>query len=110
MIHIEFVFLKLLTMIIGLLVAYAAFRAYRRYQSRPLAYVAIGFVFISLGEGFEGLLFDFTTLTLYQASIVHSVLMVIGMGLILYSIYSGSNTAVRTVTNSDNSQSPKDND
>lgn len=101
MIHIEFVFLKLLTMGIGLLVAYAAYRAYTRHQSRPLAYVAAGFVLISLGEGIEGILFDFTPLTLYQASLVHSVLMVVGMVLILYSIYGGSTTYVTSVTDSE---------
>lgn len=99
MIHLEFVFLKFLTMAIGFLVAFAAFRAYKRYSSRPLLYVAIGFILISLGEGFEGFLFDFTELTLYQASIVHSVLMVIGMILILYSIYGGRERAIRARTN-----------
>lgn len=97
MIHVEFVFLKLLTMVIGLVVAYAAFRAYVRYDSRPLLFVAIGFVLISLGEGFEGLLFDFTPLSLYQASIAHSVLMVAGMVLILYSIYGGTSRPIETV-------------
>lgn len=101
MIHLEFVFLKLLTMVIGLVVAYAAYCAYTRYQSRPLAYVAAGFVLISLGEGLEGLLFDFTPFTLYQASIVHSVLMVTGMALILYSIYGGSTTYVNSITGSE---------
>ena len=87
MIHIEFVFLKVLTMVAGLVVAIAAYRAYRRYESQPLLYVALGFLLISIGVGSEGILFDFTPLTLYQASIVHTVFMIGGMALILYSIY-----------------------
>lgn len=87
MIHIEFLFLKLLTMGFGLLVAIAAYRGYRRYESVPLLYVAVGFVLISFGAGLEGVLFDLTPLTLYQASMVHTVFMVVGMSLILYSIY-----------------------
>ena len=98
MIHIEFVFLKLATMLVGFVVAYAAFVGYRRYESRPLLFVAIGFVLISLGEGLEGVLFDFTPLSLYQASIVHSLLMISGMLAILYSIYGP------VVTKTDRSQ------
>lgn len=87
MIHIEFVFLKLLTMVAGLIVAIAAYRAYKRYNSRPLLHVSLGFLLISIGVGSEGILFDFTPLTLYQASIIHSIFMIGGMALILYSIY-----------------------
>lgn len=36
--------LNLLTTMLGLLVAYIAFRGYRRNQSRPMLFVAIGFV------------------------------------------------------------------
>ena len=87
MIHIEFVFLKLLTMGAGLIVALAAYRAYKRYDSRPLLYVSLGFLLISIGVGSEGVLFDFTPLTLYQASIIHTIFMIGGMAVILYSIY-----------------------
>lgn len=90
MIHLEFVFLKALTMLLGLIVALAAYRGYRRYRSRPLGYVAVGFLLLSIGAGLEGVLFDFTPLTLYQASLVHTVFMIAGMGFILYSIYGGA--------------------
>lgn len=95
MIHIEFVFLKLLTMVAGLLVTLAAYRAYRRYAFRPLFHVAAGFGLISVGVGLEGVIFDFTPLSLYQASLIHSLFMITGMGLILYSIY-GDSIATRT--------------
>ena len=36
--------LNVLTTILGLAVAYVAFRGYRRNQSRPMAFVAAGFV------------------------------------------------------------------
>lgn len=90
MIHFEFVFLKLVTLSLGLIVAYAAYRAFRRYHNRPLLYVAIGFAFIGTGAGLEGLLFHFTSLSLYWASLVHTGFMAIGMAWILYSIYGGS--------------------
>lgn len=36
--------LELLTTLLGLAVAYIAFRGYRRNQSRPMLFVAVGFV------------------------------------------------------------------
>lgn len=97
MMHAEFVFLKLLTMAFGLLVAYVSFRGYSRYHSLPLLYVSIGFVFISVGAALEGLLFEFTSLTLYRASLVNTGFMVLGMGCILYSIYGGPRTRSGTI-------------
>lgn len=38
--------LRLLTTVLGLVVAYIAFRGYRRNQSRPMLFVAVGFVFV----------------------------------------------------------------
>ncbi len=98
MIHLEFVFLKLLTMLLGLLVVVAVYRAYRRYERRSLLSLALGFLFISVGVGIEGILFDFTPLTLYQASLIHTSLMIIGMGFILYSVYGGRINRVKTPT------------
>lgn len=92
MIHFEFVFLKLVTMVLGVIVSYAAYRSSRRYGSRPLLYVAVGFASISVGAGFEGVLYQFTTVSLYQASLVNAGFMALGMGSILYSIYGVSTT------------------
>ncbi|WP_439330862.1 DUF7521 family protein, partial [Halorubrum ezzemoulense] len=37
---------------------YQAYRGYRVYGSEPMLYVAIGFLFISVGSVIEGILFD----------------------------------------------------
>lgn len=87
MIHFEFLFLKLLTMSLALVVAIVGYQASRRHQSQPLLFVSFGFGFIGVGTGLEGLLFDFTSLSLYQASLVHTGFMIVGIGCILYSIY-----------------------
>lgn len=57
------------------------------HESMPMLYVAVGFVLISFGAGLEGVLFDLTPLTLYQASMVHTAVLVVGMSLFLYSVY-----------------------
>lgn len=38
--------LNVITTVLGLVVAYIAFRGYRRNQSRPMLFVAVGFVFV----------------------------------------------------------------
>lgn len=101
MIHFEFVFLKLVTLLLGLVVATVAFRASRRHRSRPLLCVSIGFVFISVGAGLEGMLFHFTTVSLYQASLVHTGFMAVGIGWVLYSIYGGATLRTGTIDERD---------
>ena len=78
---------KLVTMVLGFLIAYQAYRGYRRNNSRPLLYVAIGFVFISFGAVIEGLLFDVVGLTLSDSGTVATIIVAVGMLSVLYALY-----------------------
>ncbi|MBX0296613.1 MULTISPECIES: DUF7521 family protein [Haloarculaceae] len=78
---------KLVTMVLGFLIAYQAYRGYRRNNSRPLLYVAIGFVFISFGAVIEGLLFDVVGLTLSDSGTVATIIVAVGMLCVLYALY-----------------------
>ena len=78
---------KLVTMVLGFLIAYQAYRGYRRSNSRPMLYVAIGFVFISFGAVIEGLLFDVVGLTLSDSGTVATIIVAVGMLCVLYALY-----------------------
>ncbi|MDS0243193.1 MULTISPECIES: hypothetical protein [unclassified Haloferax] len=78
---------KLVTMVLGFLIAYQAYRGYRRNHSRPMLYVAIGFVFISFGAVIEGLLFDIVGLTLSDSGTVATIIVAVGMLSVLYALY-----------------------
>ena len=78
---------KLVTMVLGFLIAYQAYRGYRRSHSRPMLYVAIGFVFISFGAVIEGLLFDVVGLTLSDSGTVATIIVAVGMLCVLYALY-----------------------
>lgn len=78
---------KLVTMVLGFLIAYQAYRGYRRNHSRPMLYVAIGFVLISFGAVIEGLLFDVVGLTLSDSGTVATIIVAIGMLSVLYALY-----------------------
>lgn len=88
--HEELVIAKLATLAFGLLITYQAYMGYRRTGSRPLRYVAVGFLFISVGLVIEGLLYEFDLLSIYQASALQTTVAAIGMLFILYSLYGGS--------------------
>ena len=87
MVHYELVVAKLITMGLGLLIAHQAYRGYREFDSKPMLYVAIGFLFVSVGAIIEGILFDVFKFSIFLAGTVQTAIVAIGMMVILYSLY-----------------------
>lgn len=87
MVHIELVIAKLITMSLGFLIAHQAYRGYRIHGSEPMLYVAVGFVFVSVGAIIEGILFDVLGFSIFLAGTVQTGIVAIGMVVILYSLY-----------------------
>lgn len=85
--HIELVIAKLITMILGFLIAYQAFRGYRSHDSKPMLYVGIGFLFISIGSVIEGILFEIVGLEIFLAGTIQTLIVAVGMLVILYSLH-----------------------
>lgn len=88
--HTGLIIAKFVTMVLGFLIAYQAYRGYRRNNSRPMLYVAIGFGFVSFGAVIEGVLFDVVGLTLSGAATIAMSIVAVGMLIILYALYGGS--------------------
>ncbi|RDZ50187.1 hypothetical protein C5B91_21340, partial [Haloferax sp. Atlit-10N] len=78
---------KLVTMVLGFVIAYQAYRGYRRSNSQSMLYLAVGFAIISFGAIVEGILFDVVGLTLHNAGTVATTIVAIGMLTILYALY-----------------------
>ena len=87
MVHEALVVAKLITMTLGFVIAYQAFLGYRRYASRPMLFVAVGFCFISFGAVIEGLLYEVVGLSIFLAGAVQTGLVAVGMLFVLYSLY-----------------------
>jgi len=85
--HIELIIAKLITICIGLIITYQAYKGYRAYGSKPLLYVAIGFLFISIGAVIEGILFDIVGLSIFLAGTIQTAIVALGMLIVLYSLY-----------------------
>lgn len=93
--HVGLVIAKLITMVLGFLIAHQAYRGYRVHGSKPMLYVAIGFVIISIGSVIEGILFDVVGLELFIAGTVQTIIVAIGMVVILYSLYGNMGDTTR---------------
>lgn len=87
--HTELLILKAVTVALGLAIAYQAYRGGRRHGSKPMYYLATGFLVISIGAVLESLFIDVLGWTIRQAGLVQTTLVAAGMLLILYALYGG---------------------
>ena len=78
---------KTLLLVVGGLITFLAAKAYRRTGQRPLALLAGGFAFVTLGIAMAGVLFEVLTVDLAIGILLESVLVLIGFALIAYSLY-----------------------
>lgn len=85
--HTKLVVVKLVTMGLGFVIAYQAYLGYRRYGSRTMLTLSVGFVIISVGAIIEGILFDIGGLSFHNSGTVATAIVSVGMLVILYSLF-----------------------
>lgn len=79
--------LKTLTLVLGGLITYYAYQAYRRTGASPLRSLAIGFGFVTLGSFIAGFVDQLIGVPLQSAIVIESLLTAVGFGVVLYSLY-----------------------
>ena len=79
---------KTVTLLLGGLITYFSYRAYRRTGARPLRALAIGFAIITLGAALGGAVDLLTSADVLTGVLVNSVLTMIGFAFIVYSLYT----------------------
>ncbi|MGO9646056.1 MAG: hypothetical protein ACLPY5_15095 [Candidatus Bathyarchaeia archaeon] len=80
--------IKMVALILGTFIVYLAYKGYKRNSSKPLLYVSLGFALITAGTVVEGLLYVIFISDLLVAIIAGTAVTVIGLIVIIYSIYS----------------------
>ncbi|MFB6154134.1 MAG: hypothetical protein ABEJ27_07780 [Halodesulfurarchaeum sp.] len=80
--------LKTLTFLLGGLITYFAYKAYRRTHAAALRFLAVGFAIVTLGSMLAGIVDLVLTLSRDFAITVESGLTVIGFAVIVYSLYA----------------------
>ena len=79
---------KTLVLLVGGMITFFAFKAYRRTRQRALGYLASGFGLVTLGLAFAGLLHEVLGVSLETGVLVESVLVLVGFLVIAYSLYA----------------------
>ena len=80
--------LKTITLVLGGLITYYAYKAYRRTKAAPLQYLALGFAIITIGSMIAGIFDLVLDLPRSVAISTESGLTVIGFAVIIFSLYA----------------------
>jgi energy-converting hydrogenase Eha subunit F len=80
--------LKTTTFILGGVITYFAFKAYRRTNSRSLQLLALGFGVVTLGSMLAGVVDQVLMMSRDLALTIESSLTVVGFAIIVYSLYA----------------------
>lgn len=86
--HTIFVIAKLFTTALAVVIAYQAYRGYKRHRTPMLLYVAVGFALVGLGGLLEGVLFEVIQVSIFEAGVVAALVTAVGMLSILYALYA----------------------
>jgi len=89
-VHVEtaIVATKTVSLVLGSLITYFSFQAYRRTGATALRALAVGFGIVTLGAAVAGILDLFTSVQLLHGVLVHSTLTMVGFLFITYSLYA----------------------
>ncbi len=79
---------KTLVLVVGSVITFFAFKAYRRTRQRALGYLAAGFGIVTLGLVLAGLLTELLGVPLAVGVLLESILVLIGFLVIAYSLYA----------------------
>lgn len=79
--------LKTLTLILGSMITFYSYQAYRRTASRALRALALGFGLVTLGALLAGIVDQLIAVDPDFALVVESAFTTVGFAIILYSLY-----------------------
>lgn len=79
--------LKTITLLLGGLITYFGYRAYRRTGARSLRALTVGFAFVTVGSLLAGVADVVFATPLEVGLLIESSLIAIGFGVIVYSLY-----------------------
>ncbi len=82
--------LKTITLILGGLITYLSYRAYRRTGTPSLWYLSVGFGIVTLGSLLAGVVDQVLRAGFRLGLLVESALVALGFAVIVYSLYTTS--------------------
>jgi hypothetical protein len=85
---IAIVVLKTLTLLLGSLITYFSYKAYRRTGAESLRYLSVGFGIVTLGALLAGVIDQVFQAGFRLGQMVETALVTLGFAVILYSLYA----------------------
>ena len=79
--------LKLVIVVLGSVLVYLGVKGYLRTRHKGMIFLSLGFGLVTAGSVAAGILFEFLGFQFVDVSIVESVMVVVGFGTLIYSIY-----------------------
>lgn len=77
---------QIVILFLGIIVVYYSQKGYRKTKSKSLLFLAVGFLFVTIGAALAGLLFEFLNYDLTVVETIEAGAEVIGFSMIVYSI------------------------
>jgi urea transporter len=75
-----------LVLVLGGVVVYFASRAYRKTRSKSMAFLTLGFLFVTFGAVLAGVLFEFMNMDIVEVQVAQAASQVAGFAFIVYSL------------------------
>lgn len=79
---------KTLTLVLGTLITYLAFKAYRRTGEHSLGFLSVGFAIVTLGTLLAGIADQLLQAQFLTGLLIESALIAAGFLVIVYSLYT----------------------
>jgi hypothetical protein len=79
---------KVLTLVLGVLISYLSFKAYRRTRARSLGALSLGFAIITCGTFLAGVVHQLLDADFQIGLLIESALIAFGFIVIVYSLYT----------------------
>jgi hypothetical protein len=85
--QIELSALKLVTVLLGFVIIYLGWKAYRTSRRKPLFWLTVGMAIMTLGAISEGAAFQGLQWTIEQSHLFEAVVTLIAFAVLVYSLY-----------------------
>lgn len=79
--------LKLFTVAAGLYIVYLGTRAYQKNPQRPLLWLVVGILVLTLGAISEGAAYQGLNWSLDQSHVFEALVTLLGFGILVYSVW-----------------------
>ena len=80
--------LKLVTVLLGVVIVYLGWKAYARRRRKPLLWLTVGMLIMTLGAISEGAAYQGLGWTIGSSHIFEAIVTLIAFGVLVYSLYA----------------------